>query len=441
MKADVPDSPSRLSSAISKTSLLTTLWLFSVWLLVRVVERADWGKGLGEVRALASLSLALTVTALFVWSEFRARSTATASSAATAAKAAKAASDFASHGLIRNGLLWLAVIFFSWHCGRLLNSLQEPRINDVAGTTLQAARLLVHGKNPYAAAIDQVAIHGSGSRYGGFKYGPLMLAAYLPAVAWPEPLDQSVLLLINFVMDLLVIGLVYHLARQIAGELAGKVAAVFFISLPIVPSELFGPGVTDFAAILPLLFAFMLPTRAFGRGLLMGASASVKILPALLLLPIFAPQLLNRFSRVQASGRRRAWPFFAGLTLGLLPMLGFYLWAPSALIDNVFLFNLQRGVDGSSWSYGASADVRLWAKLTFVLCFSSAGFYLLCWRQLTASQWQILVALTTIILFEISGPINHRNYQLWWLPLLSILVGVIATRLSTSLVSESMPAN
>lgn len=291
---------------------------------------------------------------------------------------------------------------------------ESPHLNDIPLTTMAAARAMASGTNPYTSPVDPRAESGEQQRnYDGFKYMPLMAVAYLPsALAGSE----RGVILTNAVLNLLAVAIVFLLARSLGGDLAGALALIFYLSIRMVPRQLYGPGVTDLAAIVPLLAAFLAgETRPFLGGLLVGVSVSTKILPALALVPVLAPPVVPW--RDPASRR-----FWLGLAAGCLPALLYFLWSPAGLLSNVVFFNLFRPVDSTSWLDGHPATWRT-ATTVALLCVLIAGG-LVRWVARPAVRSRAVLILALTVAMTLLGPVNHGNYQLWWLPWFSVVLGV-----------------
>ncbi|WP_353228829.1 hypothetical protein, partial [Novosphingobium sp.] len=93
----------------------------------------------------------------------------------------------------------------------LVSGLSVYKLSDVATTTVDAARLVWAGQNPYAAQIDVYgAINAHGPGYGGYKYLPLMIAVYLPFIL---PFGPNAVLWVDAATLAVLAALVWKLAR------------------------------------------------------------------------------------------------------------------------------------------------------------------------------------------------------------------------------------
>ena len=164
--------------------------------------------------------------------------------------------------------------------------LARPHLSDIAMTTLAAGKVLLAGGNPYLVPLDPQTV-GDGTSFAGYKYLPAMALAYLPLGA---PLGSRGVPLANLLLQLGVVWAMIRIATEIGSRSAGWVAATLYLSLPLLPFQLFAKGVTDLAAVLPLLIALALSERhALAAGLCIGLSISAKPLPGALLAPICLP--------------------------------------------------------------------------------------------------------------------------------------------------------
>jgi hypothetical protein len=233
-------------------------------------------------------------------------------------------------------------------------------------------------------------------------------------------------ILINTVLHVLMAALIFLTARSLAGEVAGALGLVFYLWIRMVPRQLFGPGVTDLAAIVPLVAAWWVAARRpLLSGLLLGISVSMKLVPALALVPVIAPAVAPWRS---ASGRR----FWLGLACGSLPTLIYFLWSPADFISNVLLFNLFRPVDSTSWLHQHPERWRQIATCALIVIVAGGG--VVRWVRRPGPCGQAVLILAVTVGLTLLGPANHGNYQLWWLPWFSI---VLATSLAAFLGSPA----
>ncbi len=367
------------------------------WQVVRIIEDASWNAGARRARYSLAL-LAVTVIAALV-----------------------ADSKYARRDVRRRTLGIVGVLLV---CGACLPTVYQqaqlaatrfrsPHLIDIPGTTMEAARTIASGRNPYTVPVDPRAeSRDQGRNYDGFKYMPLMAAAYMPAALAHS--DRGVIL-INGVLHVLTAVLVFFIARSLSGNAAASLAVIFYLWTRMVARQLFGPGVTDMAAVVPLLAAFLagdaLPLLS---GLLVGLSVSTKLLPALALVPVFAPAVQPWRD---PNGRR----FSLGLALGCLPTAVFFLWSPADFLTNVVLFTIFRPVDSTSWMDGLGGEWRHVAMaVLFVLLAGGAVFR---WARKPGRRGRALLVLAMIVGMTLLGPVNHGNYQLWWIPWFSIVLG------------------
>jgi hypothetical protein len=287
--------------------------------------------------------------------------------------------------------------------------LRHPGLTDIASTTLDAGKQLIAGTNPYAAANDASASSATAqARFAGYKYLPVMIAAYLPLGA---PLGERGVILTNLLLQAATVALIFRLAQAMAGASAGWIAALLYLSLPLVPFQLFAKGVTDLVAVVPLLLALVLLERKPAlAGFCVGLSISAKLLPGLLLLPCCVPATAP--ARLTYAG---------GIVLGLLPILPFALWAPQPFIDNIVLFNMVRPADSTSWLAAAPAFAANLAEgIAIAVYFAIAVSVLV---QPPGLDRRTGLGTVLVLAALLVGPTAHHNYQLWWLPLMAALLG------------------
>lgn len=304
----------------------------------------------------------------------------------------------------------LAVIctcLLCWHFVRLTEKLPKPKLIDIGTTTLSAVDALLEGKNPYTLPIDLP----DSAQFHGYKYMPMMPVTYLPLGA---VLRERGILLTNLLLDLATAALVFQLGARIGAPAAGWFATVLYLMLPFVPIEIYKHGVTDLSAIVPLLIAFLYVEKKPGwAGVCVGLSLSTKLLPGVLFIPCCLPSA------------HRGW-YAAGITIGLVPTLVFLALSPRDLIYNAVLFSIMRSVDSTSWSYGMTAEPRMLVTAVVAVAVLSIAVYVWCKRPTLADRcgFGVICIIGSLLI----GPINHRNYQLWWLPLFAVLLGAATYR-------------
>jgi hypothetical protein len=356
------------------------------WIAVGLIQKFNWG--LGIYKALVLLAV-LVATPLVAWVVARRR----------------------NPDLLRSRrLLVVAVmVLAAAQSAYALWELRHPGLTDVAATTLDASKQLLAGTNPYAASADGSASRATAqARFAGYKYLPVMIAAYLPLGL---PLGERGVVLTNLLLQLATAALIFRLAQAMAGASAGWIAALLYLGLPLVPFQLFAKGVTDLAAVMPLLLALLLLDRRPAlAGLCIGLSIAAKLLPGLLLLPCCVP----------ATARARL-AYAGGIALGLLPMLPFLLWAPQPFIDNIFLFNLVRPADSTTWLAAVPMLAANLAEGAAVAAYLAVALYVLV--RPPSLGWRTALAVLLVLAALLSGPAAHHNYQLWWLPLMAALLG------------------
>ncbi len=365
--------------------------------VVGAIEDASWNAG--ATRARLSLSLLLATVALAIVAYRRRRSRPSVPRRLGWGGAILVCSALVP-ALYLQGLL-------------LAGRLREPHLNDIPLTTMAAARAMAAGENPYRVAVDPRAeSRAQGRNYDGFKYMPLMAVLYAPAALTDS---HRGVILINTALHLLAAALIFLVARSLAGDGAGAIALIFYLWIRMVPRQLFGPGVTDLGAIIPLLGAWwVVDARPLSGGLLLGISLSMKLVPALTLLPAIAPAAVPW----RRNDSRRFW---AGLACGALPTVIYFVWSPSDFASNVFLFNLFRPVDSTSWLFGRPESWRQIATGALILVMVTGG--VVRWVLQPGRFGQAVVLLAVTIGLTVLGPANHGNYQLWWLPWFSIVLG------------------
>ncbi len=408
-----PAAPPSRRAEIAALLLVVVLLVGARW-VVGAIEDASWNAG--ATRAGLSLSLLL----------------------ATAALAAVSARWSRTRGVFRQKLGATGIVLACAACaptlylqGELLATrLRSPHLNDIPLTTMAAARAMAAGGNPYHEPVDPRAeSREQGRNYDGFKYMPLMAVTYAPAALMNS---HRGVILINTILHGLTAALIFFVARSLAGEVAGALGLIFYLWIRMVPRQLFGPGVTDLAAIIPLVAAWWIVARKpLLGGLLLGISLSMKLVPALAIAPLIAPAAVPWRD---TSAKR----FWLGVACGSLPTLIYFFWSPVDFASNVFLFNLLRPVDSTSWLYQHPERWRQIAACGLVAVVVAGG--VVKWVVRPGPIGRVMLAFAVTVGLTLLGPANHGNYQLWWLPWFAILFGSSLAAFMRPPVARSSPA-
>ena len=313
--------------------------------------------------------------------------------------------------LSRRVLIAACAIALSLHLIHFIEFFHKPHLFDIATTTISAGEAIRSGQNPYQLPINPEPTLPQGSlNYNGYKYLPMMAVVYLPLSA---VLGERGVLVTNLLLDLAVTGLVFQLTRR-AGthETSGLFAVLLYLMPLMVPRQLFHKGVTDLAAVVPLLVALLyLERKPSLAGLCVGLSISTKLLPGILFIPCCLPQ---------KNPPKLRWWYAVGVVLGLLPTLVFLVWSPIDLFSNALLFNTQRPIDSTSWLFELPSFISWFIRVGFAAMILGVAAYV--WFNKPTLIMRCGLGAICILATILSGPIVHSNYQLWWLPLLAILV-------------------
>jgi hypothetical protein len=374
--------------------VISIKFLFSVttlfWGIVRLIETFDWGKGVS--RAVMLIVIMLITPVLM----------------RVAHQPISALSKF-----LDEWLFWFCVSLLGWHVFSFIQHLISPNLIDIALSTIRAADVLAQGGNPYQRSVDIIGGElWNGIAPNGYKYMPMMAIAYLPFhLLWGE----RGILVLNFILDLSVAGLVYSLSSRWGGRTVGLFSTFLYLMLPLTLKELYSKGSTDLLTIVPLLGAMMClgkyPTWA---GLGVGLSISCKLFPGALFVVGLLPAT-------------RRWSYGMGLILGLTPILIFIILSPMELLVNTVLFPSTRPANSTSWMKDMPLEIRIGARV--ILASLIIGVAILTWLKPPDMLNRYGLSVLSVIASILSSPTAHRNYQLWWLPFATILVGVATFRL------------
>lgn len=303
------------------------------------------------------------------------------------------------------------------HLGECLSSLRSSSIIDIGSTTLASAQALAQGLNPYTMPIDPGGMTLLGPEFGGFKYLPVMSVAYMPLGLL---LGVRGMRVTNLLLDLAATWLIVRIAAREGGRATGLIAAITYLSLPLVIRQLYHIGVTDLIAVDLLLAAVLLNGRhSAWSGLFVGLSISSKLLPGAVVLPACIP-------------KRARMAFAAGLCVGLSPTLAVALSAPHAFLDNIVLFNILRPMEADSWVARLGPVAGSLARAAIGVAWSALAVWSFRTVESPATRAGAMAGLMLCVILAGGSP--HWNYVLWCVPFLCITVtcfpafGTIAIR-------------
>jgi hypothetical protein len=320
--------------------------------------------------------------------------------------------------VVKTALKIVCAIGFLWHFLALVgNCIHLRQLSDITTTTMAAIDSIRSGQNPYSIFID-----GSPG-YSGYKYLPWMAIIYFPLETL---LRERGMLITNFILDIATASLVFCIAKQLTARwiFASLEAAWFSMALylgsPLVVLEIYRVGVTDLSAVVPLLGAALwFERKSISSGICVGISIATKLLPGLLFFVVLAPVANSFRARLHNSKR-----YLLGIFCGVLPMMGYWLAAPTDFYHNIFEFVLLRGGGSVSWlPHSPLIWSQLFRDLTLGVLVGGSG-YLFC--KPVALIDRLGFGVVSILLVLLSSTNNHRNYQLWWIPMVAIILGVTA---------------
>jgi hypothetical protein len=295
----------------------------------------------------------------------------------------------------------------------LVSGLAVYKLGLVAATTAEAARVMWSGLNPYDVQIDSYGasiVHDMA--YGGYKYLPGMSIVYGPLTLLT---GARSIILTNAILYIAIAASVFCLSRRLAGK-ATYFPILLFLSSPIIAVQALAEGATDAAPILSVLLAFLQWGRSsFLAGILIGLSLSMKPVPALFAATLLLP-----------SKKAEWWRYVMGIVVGALPALPYLAWSPRNFIDNVFIFNMIRPPDPTTWRFDASVWAGHVAIVVSGLTWAALCLWCLAARAgLMARLYAFFVIMVGVLL---AAPSDHDNYALWWTPVLVILLATLGAQ-------------
>jgi uncharacterized membrane protein len=185
----------------------------------------------------------------------------------------------------------------------------------------------------------------------------------------------------------------------------GPWAALLFLVSPLVGMCVLVYQTNDLIAVFPVCVAFLISDRRAGlAGLLLGVSASIKIIPAPIAMALLLPQ--------RAPMARR---FVIGIAVGLVPIMLFAALDPAAFFNNVVLFHIVRPPSPASLMPSVPSAV-IWSLrvlFTATLIVTAATAVM---RDWSIDRRIVAYMVLTMSLLLISQN-SFDNYWLWWIPL------------------------
>ncbi|HKW55042.1 MAG TPA: hypothetical protein VJO12_15220, partial [Stellaceae bacterium] len=219
------------------------------WVAVALLQKFNWGLGAWTALVLAALLAAVPLVV------------------AQAQRSGGAMTGGPVPRLLKAAVVALLLA----HTGYAVAKLHHPSLIDAALITIAEGQDVGAGENPYASQRDAEAAAGThDARFAGYKYLPVTLAAYLPLGG---ALGPRGIVLTNLLLQLAAVALIFRLGAALASASAGWLAALLYLSLPLVPFQLFAKGALDLVAVVPLLAALLLmEQKAALGGLCLGLS-------------------------------------------------------------------------------------------------------------------------------------------------------------------------
>jgi hypothetical protein len=318
---------------------------------------------------------------------------------------------------------WITARRVRWLCIAGLVSValvHVPRTHNpfFAYPSIDAITALSQGLNPYRVDLDpddQAFSNTSDERFKsyfafgntrverfrGYKYSPLLPIIYFPAV-WMLGGKVGVLIT-NSIILVLTASILPTLCWQFLGS-SGMWVSMLLLASPLVTWYVLVVQANDLVPVLPMCVAFLVWNNRPGvAGLLLGVSASIKVMPAPLAMALLLPADLSMARR-----------FVAGIAAGLVPTIAFVVWDPSAFFNNVVLFEIVRPNQPDSLLYDVSPTVVLLLRGGFVAIFLATAAAALAHRWSIVGRMTAYVALTIGVL--LTSQLDMDNYWLWWIP-------------------------
>lgn len=235
----------------------------------------------------------------------------------------------------------------------------------------------------------------------GYKYGPVMLALYLPLVM---PWGRGGVYATHLVFLALIIFASTLMLRQTLPQGLLMALGVLLGQSVLRRNTLLDSDcdLLPTAMLLGALLAFE-RHRPLLAGGLAALTVAMKIFPGAFLVPLVV------------AGGSRSRRGFVGVSL--------LAWAPAWAIDgvgvwdNVVRFNLHRPTDSTALAHFAPRWLLAFIALCAIIAATWAFFR---WVVSKANYAPTLFVTIVMGLFFVSTKVFHNNYLVWWLPLMAI---------------------
>ncbi len=242
----------------------------------------------------------------------------------------------------------------------------------------------------------------------GYKYGPVMLAAYLPLVA---PFGRAGVYVTHLVFLLAIIGAMAVLLRGRGPE--ALIAACFvLLGQSVLRRDTLLDSDCDLIPTALMLWALVafVRGRPITAGALTGLTLAAKVFPAAFLLPLLIVQ-------------RERWRALASFVVASA-----LTWGPAVAVDgvgvwdNVFGFNLGRPADSTALAFFLPPWALVLLRVT-VLAVAAWAFV-----RLVRRNEPVPFVAFVMGLFFLSTKVFHNNYLVWWLPVVGVSLASALTK-------------
>lgn len=237
----------------------------------------------------------------------------------------------------------------------------------------------------------------------GYKYGPVMLASYVPLVTLMGRGGEYVTHLF-FLMA--IIAAVAVLLQKHAPE-GLLMACLVLLGQSVLRRDTLLDSDCDLiptALMMWALVAFQ-KTRPLAAGALVALTFASKVFPAVFLFPLLL--------------RREYWK-----AMVVFALVSAMTWGPAIALDgvgvwdNVFRFNIDRPSDSTALIHFVSPTLALVVRV-IALCLCAFAFW-----KLVIHAWQpVTFVAFSIGAFFLATKVFHNNYIVWWLPVVGVVLG------------------
>ncbi len=303
-------------------------------------------------------------------------------------------------------LLILAFLFnISYNLWFYQDYHDEKYLYEGKANVLSAEYFFKSHLNPYEQKVD---LSGEIDIFSGYKYMPLMFLLYSPFTLLFGKIGVLYLNIIIYIAFLIVSYFLIKKAYKNDVYTQAKYI-LFFLSCYVITFEVFYRGVNDLIPAFLVLCSLTLffYKKEIPAGIFLGLSLAAKPFPGVFLFFLF---LLNKRFRLG----------LYSIIVSAVFILPFALWNFWVFFLNTIYFNVLRNANPSSIYYFMPDFIK---SIWIFLLLGIMVFICYKWLKSKRSEFDLLYYFTLIsTVFLLMNKVTHRNYLIWVLPFILLVL-------------------